>query len=144
MPLELFSFIVDDYDAAIAFFTETLRFVVAEDAAAATTDGRTKRWVVVRPVDGGPGLVVARADSPEQTTTVGNQFAGRVGLFLRVDDFDETLIRLHRAGCPLVRPPRLEPYGKVCVFRDPWGNLWDLLGAAHDDHRAVIPDVGKS
>jgi predicted enzyme related to lactoylglutathione lyase len=129
VPLELFSFIVDDYDAAIAFFTETLRFVVAEDAPAATTDGRPKRWVVVRPVDGGPGLVIARAEGPEQATAMGNQFAGRVGLFLRVDDFDETLIRLKRAGCALVRPPRPEPYGRVCVFRDLWGNLWDLLGA---------------
>ena len=129
MPLQLFSFIVDDYDAAIAFFTETLRFVVAEDAPAATTDGRSKRWVVVRPVDGGPGLVISRAEGPAQTTAIGNQFAGRVGLFLRVDDFDETLIRLERAGCALVRPPRSERYGKVCVFRDPWGNLWDLLDA---------------
>jgi catechol 2,3-dioxygenase-like lactoylglutathione lyase family enzyme len=129
VSLELFSFIVDDYDAAIAFFTETLRFVVAEDAPAATTDGRAKRWVVVRPADGGPGLLIARADGLEQTATVGNQFAGRVGLSLRVDDFDETLIRLKRAGCALVRAPRSEPYGTVCVFRDPWGNLWDLLGA---------------
>ncbi len=128
MPLELFSLIIDDYDAAIAFFTETLGFELAEDAPSLTTDGRPKRWVVVRPADGGAGLVLARADGPEQVAAIGNQFAGRVGLFLRVQDFDATLARLGDAGCELVRPVREEPYGRVCVFRDPWGNQWDLLG----------------
>ena len=128
MPLELFSLIVDDYDAAIDFFTGTLRFELAEDTPAVTTDGRPKRWVVVRPEDGGPGLVLARADGPTQVAATGRQFAGRVGLFLRVQDFDGTLDRVLGAGCELVRPPHEEPYGRVCVFRDPWGNLWDLLG----------------
>lgn len=128
MALELFSLIVDDYDVAIAFFTGTLGFELVEDAPATTTDGRAKRWVVVRPGDGGPGLVLARADGPEQVAAVGRQFAGRVGLFLRVRDVDAVLRRVREAGCELVRPPRLEPYGKVAVFRDPWGNLWDLLG----------------
>ncbi|GAB3759025.1 VOC family protein [Microlunatus parietis] len=128
MTLELFSLIVDDYDVAIAFFTGVLGFDLVEDAPATTTDGRAKRWVVVRPPDGGPGLVLARADGPEQAAAVGHQFAGRVGLFLRVQDFDGTLRRIERAGCDLVRPPRREAYGRVAVFRDPWGNLWDLLG----------------
>lgn len=128
MTLELFSLIVDDYDAAIEFFTGALGFDVAEDSPSTTTDGRPKRWVVVRPPDGGAGLLLARADRPEQVSAIGRQFAGRVGLFLRVRDFDETLRRVRDAGCDLVRPPRPEPYGRVAVFRDPWGNLWDLLG----------------
>lgn len=127
MPLDLVSLIVDDYDSAIDFFTRTLGFELAEDAPSLTTDGRPKRWVVVRPADGGPGLVLARADGPEQVAAIGSQFAGRVGLFLRVPDFDSTLDRVVESGCELVRPPRSESYGRVCVFRDPWGNLWDLL-----------------
>ena len=127
MTLELFTLIVDDYDAAIEFFTGALMFDLAEDAAATTTDGRPKRWVVVRPADGGAGLVLARADGAEQVSAIGHQFAGRVGLFLRVRDLDETLRRVRQAGCDLVRPARQEPYGRVAVVRDPWGNLWDLL-----------------
>lgn len=128
MALELFALIVDDYDAAIDFFTRTLRFDLVEDSPSTTTDGRPKRWVVVRPADGGPGLLLARADRAEQVAAIGHQFAGRVGLFLRVPDFDDTLDRIRQAGCELVRPPRQEPYGRVAVFRDPWGNLWDVLG----------------
>ncbi|MFC7618815.1 VOC family protein [Microlunatus sp. GCM10028923] len=128
MTLELFSLIVDDYDVAIAFFTGTLGFELVEDVPARTTDGRDKRWVVVRPADGGAGLVLARADGAEQAAAVGRQFAGRVGLFLRVQDFDGALRRVGQAGCEVVRPARVEPYGRVAVFRDPWGNLWDLLG----------------
>jgi catechol 2,3-dioxygenase-like lactoylglutathione lyase family enzyme len=128
MPIELFSFLVDDYDIAIEFFTGVLDFVLAEDFPSTTTDGRPKRWVVVCPQEGGPGLVLARADGEEQAAVVGNQFGGRVGLFLRVADFRGTLDRIRTAGCELVREVRDEPYGRVCVFRDPWGNLWDLLG----------------
>jgi catechol 2,3-dioxygenase-like lactoylglutathione lyase family enzyme len=125
--LDLVSVIVDDYDDAIDFFTGALGFVVSEDSPSVTTDGRPKRWVVVRPADGGTGLVLARADGAEQSALVGGQFAGRVGLFLRVEDFDGTLARILRSGCEVVRPVRDEAYGRVCVFRDPWGNLWDLL-----------------
>jgi len=128
VPLDLVSVLVDDYDAAIEFFAGSLGFVVSEDSPSVTTDGRPKRWVVVRPPDGGTGLVLARADGDEQSALVGRQFAGRVGLFLRVEDFDGTLDRLREAGCEVVRPVREEAYGRVCVFRDPWGNLWDLLG----------------
>ena len=128
VPLDLVSVIVDDYDDAIAFFTGSLGFVLSEDSASVTTDGRAKRWVVVRPADGGTGLVLARADGDEQSALVGRQFAGRVGLFLRVEDFDGTFRRIRESGCEVVRPVRDEAYGRVCVFRDPWGNLWDLLG----------------
>jgi catechol 2,3-dioxygenase-like lactoylglutathione lyase family enzyme len=130
VPLDLVSLIVDDYDAAIDFFTGSLGFVVSEDSPSTTTDGRPKRWVVVRPADGGTGLVLARADGPEQSALVGGQFAGRVGLFLRVEDFDDTLARILQSGCEVVRQVRDEAYGRVCVFRDPWGNLWDLLGSS--------------
>ena len=129
MPLDLVALIVDDYDIAIRFFTDTLGFELSEDSPSVTTDGRPKRWVVVRPADGGAGVVLARADGDGQAAAVGHQFAGRVGLFLRVEDFDGTLARVEAAGCELVRPVREEAYGRVCVFRDPWGNLWDLLGA---------------
>ncbi|SDT20951.1 VOC family protein [Microlunatus soli] len=128
MPLELVSLIVDDYDRAIEFCTEVLDFEVVADEPALTTDGRSKRWVVVRPADGGTGLVLARADGNSQSAAMGRQFAGRVGLFLRVSDFDASLARISSAGCEIVRPPRSESYGRVAVFGDPWGNLWDLLG----------------
>ena len=72
--------------------------------------------------------MLARADGEDQAASVGRQFAGRVGLFLRVEDFDGTLARIVQSGGEVVRPVRDEAYGRVCVFRDPWGNLWDLLG----------------
>jgi predicted enzyme related to lactoylglutathione lyase len=94
-----------------------------------TNDGRPKRWVVVRPPGGQTAILLARADGQQQSAIVGEQFAGRVGLFLRVDDFDATYNRLLAAGVEIVRPPRSEPYGRVTVFRDLEGNRWDLLGA---------------
>ena len=130
--LDLVSLIVDDYDRAIGFFVGTLGFDLAEDVPSVTSDGRPKRWVVVRPGPTGTGFVLAQADGPEQRAAIGQQFAGRVGLFLRVPDFDAALRRMTDAGCEMVRPVRAEPYGRVCVFRDPWGNLWDLLDGEHD------------
>ena len=85
--------------------------------------------MVVRPPGAQTGILLARADGDDQAAAVGRQFAGRVGLFLRVDDFDATLSRIVAAGCEMVRPARTEAYGQVCVFRDPWGNLWDLLSS---------------
>jgi catechol 2,3-dioxygenase-like lactoylglutathione lyase family enzyme len=127
--LELISLIVDGYDEAIAFFTQVLGFELVEDKPAETTDGRVKRWVVVRPPGGQTGVLLARADSAVQKSAVGNQFAGRVGLFLRVDDFDAAYERLVRAGVTFVRPVREEAYGRVAVFLDIAGNRWDLLGS---------------
>ncbi len=125
--LDLVTLVVDDYDRAIDFFVGVLGFTLAEDSAAQTSSGAPKRWVVVRPGDGGAGIVLARADGAEQRAAVGHQFAGRVGLFLRVLDLEATLDAIRGAGCEQVRPVRSEPYGRVTVFRDPWGNLWDLL-----------------
>ena len=128
MHLERFAIIVRDYDEAIAFFVDVLGFELIEDSAALTNDGRPKRWVVVRPPGAETGLLLAQADGPGQTAAVGQQFAGRVGLFLRVDDFDETVSRMRAAGVTFVTEPRDEPYGRVVVFLDIAGNRWDLLG----------------
>lgn len=128
MHLDLVTVIVHDYDEAIAFFVGVLGFELTEDAPSLTTDGRPKRWVVVRPPGGGTGLLLARADGAAQEGTVGEQFAGRVGLFLRVDDFAAVEARLRAADVTFVRPPRDEPYGRVAVFVDVSGNRWDLLG----------------
>jgi catechol 2,3-dioxygenase-like lactoylglutathione lyase family enzyme len=125
--LDLVSLIVSDYDEAIAFFVGVLAFDLVEDEPSLTNDGKPKRWVVVRPKGGGTGLLLAQADGELQKAAVGSQFAGRVGLFLRVDDFDHTFDRLVEAGVEFVSEPRSEPYGKVAVFIDIAGNRWDLL-----------------
>lgn len=125
--LDLVAVIVSDYDEGIAFFVNVLGFDLVEDQPSLTNDGRPKRWVVVRPKGGGTGLLLAQADGKLQQEAVGSQFAGRVGLFLRVEDFDETYRRLTEAGVVFVSGPRSEPYGKVAVFLDLAGNKWDLL-----------------
>jgi catechol 2,3-dioxygenase-like lactoylglutathione lyase family enzyme len=127
--LQLVALVVRDYDPAIEFFTKVLDFELIEDVPSTTNDGRPKRWVVVRPRRAATGILLARADGDRQAAVVGEQFAGRVGLFLRVDDFDGTYARLIAAGVEFVTPPRPEPYGRVAVFRDLEGNRWDLLGA---------------
>ena len=126
--LELFSLLVDDYDRAIAFFTEVLGFELCEDSPSLTNDDRPKRWVVVRPPGAVTGLLLARADGPAQEAGIGKQFFGRVGLFHRVQDFDATYRRMVAAGVRFLGEPRREAYGQVVVFQDPWGNKWDLLG----------------
>lgn len=126
--LDKIAIIVDDYDQAIAFFTEALAFELVEDSPSLTNDGRPKRWVVVRPPGAETGILLARADGQDQAAVVGNQFAGRVGLFLQVDDFDAAHERMTAAGVEFVTAPRTEPYGRVAVFLDIAGNRWDLLG----------------
>ena len=128
MHLEQLALIVDDYDDAIRFFVDVLGFELVEDSGAETNDGRPKRWVVVRPPGAATGILLAQADGERQAAAVGDQFAGRVGLFLRVDDFDATCERLRAAGVELAGEPRDEPYGRVVVFTDLAGNRWDLLG----------------
>jgi catechol 2,3-dioxygenase-like lactoylglutathione lyase family enzyme len=90
MRVDLFTIVVDDYDRAIAFFTAILGFDLVEDSPSLTNDGRPKRWVVVRPPGAETGVLLAQADGEHQALAVGNQVAGRVGFFLRVDDFDAT------------------------------------------------------
>jgi catechol 2,3-dioxygenase-like lactoylglutathione lyase family enzyme len=128
MHLEQVALIVDDYDNAIGFFVDVLGFELVEDSPSLTNDGRPKRWVVVRPPGAATGLLLARADGERQGRAVGDQFAGRVGLFLRVDDFEAVHDRMRRAGVEFVTEPRQEPYGQVAVFVDVAGNRWDLLG----------------
>jgi catechol 2,3-dioxygenase-like lactoylglutathione lyase family enzyme len=127
--LELVALVVRDYDSAIEFFVRVLGFELVEDSPALTNDGRPKRWVVVRPVGAVTGILLARADGEQQEGVVGQQFAGRVGFFLRVEEFDATYIRMKAAGVEFIEAPRVEAYGKVAVFRDIAGNRWDLVGA---------------
>ena len=130
MHLGLVAIAVEEYDPAIAFFVDVLGFELAEDSPALTNDGRPKRWVVVRPPGAATGLLLARADGPDQQAVVGRQVAGRVGFFLNVDDFDAAYQRMAAAGVRFAGPPRDEPYGQVVVFTDIAGNKWDLIGPA--------------
>ncbi|MFN3218813.1 MAG: VOC family protein [Acidimicrobiales bacterium] len=132
MQLDLVAIIVDDYDEAIAFFVETLGFELVEDTPSLTNNGRPKRWVVVRPPLAQTGILLARADGDRQQAGVGDQFAGRVGLFLRVEDFESSYRRMLELGVAFVGEPRDEPYGRVVVFVDIAGNRWDLLGPPPD------------
>lgn len=128
--LDLVAIVVPEYDAAIDFFVRVLGFELTEDSPSLTNDGRPKRWVVVRPPGAATGLLLARADGPEQEQIVGRQVAGRVGFFLRVDDFAATHARMVAAGVTFLSGPRVEPYGQVAVFLDIAGNRWDLLSPA--------------
>lgn len=130
MNLSLVAIVVSEYDPAIEFFVGALGFELVEDSPSLTDDGRPKRWVVVRPPGAATGLLLARADGPDQSAVIGGQVAGRVGFFLRVEDFDGAYQRMTSAGVLFVRPPRSEPYGRVAVFLDIAGNKWDLLGPA--------------
>ena len=126
--LSLVALVVKEYDPAIDFFVRILGFELVEDVPSLTNDGRPKRWVVVRPPGAATGILLARADGEEQERIVGNQFAGRVGFFLQVDDFDAAYQRMVAAGVTFTKPPRTESYGRVAVFLDIAGNKWDLLG----------------
>jgi catechol 2,3-dioxygenase-like lactoylglutathione lyase family enzyme len=126
--LQLTAILIEDYDDAIAFFTQALGFDLAKDSPARTNDGHPQRWVVVRPPGAETGILLARADGDHQIAAIGNQHAGRVGFFLRVDDFNARYQRMRAAGVEFLTEPRTEPYGRVVVFRDVAGNRWDLLG----------------
>jgi catechol 2,3-dioxygenase-like lactoylglutathione lyase family enzyme len=129
--LGLAAVVVRDYDEAIEFFTGALGFELAEDAPALTTHtGQQKRWVVVRPPGAATGLLLARADGPDQQAVVGRQAAGRVTFFLNVPDFAAAYQRMAAAGVRFLTEPRNEDYGRVAVFLDIAGNKWDLIGPA--------------
>jgi catechol 2,3-dioxygenase-like lactoylglutathione lyase family enzyme len=121
--LGLVALLVRDYDEAISFFTQALGFTLREDI----DQGDGKRWFVVDPPGGQTGLLLARAVGAEQEARVGDQHGGRVGFFLNVDDFAEAHGRMTRAGVRFEEEPRKEVYGTVAVFRDLYGNRWDLL-----------------
>lgn len=123
MRIAKLALLVRDYDEAIAWFTRCLGFELVED----TPRGPGKRWVVVQPPGGqGAALLLARAVD-EQTAAIGNQSGGRVFLFLETTDFDGDHARMVSAGVKFAEAPRSEPYGKVAVFEDLYGNRWDLL-----------------
>jgi catechol 2,3-dioxygenase-like lactoylglutathione lyase family enzyme len=126
--LHLVALVVREYEPAIDFFVNVLEFELVEDVPSLTNDGRPKRWVVVRPAGGDTGILLARADGEHQASVVGEQFAGRVGFFLRVDDFDAMHAKMVAAGVKFLTAPRVESYGQVAVFLDIEGNRWDLLG----------------
>ncbi len=116
--------LVNDYDEAIAFYTQKLNFTVVEDTA--LTD--VKRWVLIRPPgQSGCCLLLARAADEHQQLSVGNQSGGRVFLFLSTDDFYRDYNQMMLKGVSFVRAPTAEDYGIVAVFKDLYGNLWDLI-----------------
>ena len=116
---------VNEYDEAIRFYTEKLNFDLIEN----TVLSDTKRWVLVRPKgDNGCGILLAKAVGDEQTSAIGNQTGGRVFLFLRTDDFWRDYNDLLKRDVVFVREPKNEAYGTVAVFKDLYGNLWDLIG----------------
>ncbi|HEV7437210.1 MAG TPA: VOC family protein [Pseudorhizobium sp.] len=118
--------VVRDYDEAIAFYVDCLGFELIEDTYQPQQD---KRWVVVAPRGtGGASIVLARAATDKQVQYVGDQAGGRVFLFLRTDDFWRDYHAFNERGVEFVREPKAEAYGTVAVFRDLYGNLWDLLG----------------
>ena len=123
MRVTLFALVVPDYDAAIAFYRDAAGFDLISD----DDMGGGKRWVVVRPPGGECGILLARAVDAPQAAAVGNQTGGRVGFFLSSRDFDADFTRMTAAGVAFEEAPRSEPYGRVAVWRDPFGNRWDLL-----------------
>lgn len=124
MRLQAVALLVPDYDEGKAFFVDRLGWRLSAD----DDQGGGKQWVTVEPPGGGTALLLARASGPEQVAAIGRQAGGRVGFFLWADDFEPTHARMLAAGVHFEQPPRSEPYGAVAVWRDPWGNRWDLLG----------------
>lgn len=120
--LALVSMIVPDYDAAISFFT-SIGFDCLED----TDLGDGKRWVRVAPKGADTAILLAKAATDEQVSAIGHQGGGRVWLFLETEDFESDYNRLITSGATFEEAPRDEPYGRVAVWRDPWGNRWDLI-----------------
>ena len=119
--------VVRDYDEAIGFYVGKLGFTLVADEYQPEQD---KRWVLIRPLgaaEDATTILLARASKPEQKAFVGNQAGGRVFLFLATDDFDRDHAAYTAAGVEWIRPPAVQPYGKVAVFVDLYGNLWDLV-----------------
>ena len=132
--LGLVTIIVESYDTAIDYFTRKLGFVVAEDSPATkTVSGEAKRWVVIQRPDHAKvetSILLAQAHGPEQCATIGKQWAGRVGMFLYVEDFDAEFDRLREAGVEFLEEPKQESFRKFAVFHDICGNKWDLIQPA--------------
>ncbi|WP_299982846.1 VOC family protein [uncultured Ruegeria sp.] len=122
--LHAVTLVVPDYDEAIAFYTKTLAFTLLQDIDL----GNGKRWVRVAPRGGSAGsLLLAKAVTDAQLSAIGNQTGGRVGFFLETDNFDRDHETMRANGIQFEEQPRHEPYGIVAVWRDPFGNRWDLI-----------------
>ena len=127
--------VVKDYDEAIDFYVNKLKFELVEDTYQAEQD---KRWVVISPPGSkGMTLLLVRASKPEQDNFIGNQSGGRVFLFLSTDDFWRDYNRMVSDGIKFVREPQVQDYGTVAVFEDLYGNLWDLLELSADHPMAI-------
>lgn len=121
--------VIDDYDEAIQFYTQKLGFILIED----TPQSETKRWVLVKPPGNGECcILLAKGVGDEQRSRIGNQTGGRVFLFLKTDDFERDHQKFRDKGIQFVREPKTEAYGIVAVFKDLYGNLWDLVQFTND------------
>ena len=123
LHLDLVTLVVDDYDRAIAYYVDVLGFELAEDSPL----GEGKRWVVVRPSRHSQGLLIAKASNGEQTAAIGRQTGGRVAFFLHTDNIDEQIATWKQRDVEFIETLRSEPYGRVIVFADVYGNRWDLI-----------------
>lgn len=122
--LGMLTILVDEYDRGIGYFTQALGFSLLED----TRLSPEKRWVVVAPdAREGARILLARASSPTQVAAIGNQSGGRVGLFLYTNNFDNDYSLMRTKGVNFIETPRQEPFGKVVVFKDIFGNKWDFI-----------------
>jgi len=128
MFLERAALLVSSYDEGIRFFVNALGFELLQDESGVDEFGKPRRWVVVAPPGGQASIVITEAKTDEDRSRIGSQVGGRVGFFLRVDDFDAQYSRMVEAGVRFVTQPRNEPYGRVAIFEDLSGNRWDLLG----------------
>jgi Lactoylglutathione lyase and related lyases len=125
MEITNIALLVRDYDEAIAYYTEVLGFSLLED----TPLSETKRWVRVSPLGStGTAVLLAKAANDRQIAQIGDQSGGRVFLFLQTDDFWRDYHRMRSHNVAFVREPSVESYGTVAVFKDLYGNLWDLIG----------------
>jgi uncharacterized glyoxalase superfamily protein PhnB len=121
--LGMIAIIVDDYDNAISHFVNDLGFSLIEDSVLSPE----KRWVVVAPSEDGAKILLAKASNEAQRAVIGNSTGGRVGFFLYTTDFNQTFQKFKSNGIEFIEEPRQEPYGQVVVFRDKFGNKWDLI-----------------
>jgi catechol 2,3-dioxygenase-like lactoylglutathione lyase family enzyme len=122
--IDIITLVVSDYDEAIQFYTQVIGFKLIED----TQLTETKRWVVVRPINStGCGLLLAKADGEEQIKAIGYQTGGRVSFFLNTDNLQRDFDRMTALGVEFIRPVTAKSFGKVAVFKDLYGNLWDLI-----------------
>ena len=124
--LGMIALVVDEYDTAISHFVTDLGFTLIED----TIMSPEKRWVVVAPSTDGARILLAKAATDQQRAAIGNSTGGRVGFFLYTTNFDETYESYKARGLEFIEQPRQEAYGQVVVFKDKYGNKWDLIESA--------------